>query len=569
MAIEILEGPNNQPIAAKANQAGAQKVEVTGSALPDGAATATKQDEAKQELEEINAAATLLSQCVQQSPPINPFFGVNVRIGQSVTLPVEVVSSQTAFATPAADAQGIVVRLAGITSDLVGETSRGLDVGAWQKGPWPVDQGAPAGIDKPWPAILSDGVEQTGTERSPLIAAIPAYGRTSFGQVRVAGQEVLFDDVSDYELDLRAWSKREVGGGSVDYDSTSGLTALSVTSASGDVAEIATHTFFPYQPGSETHMVMTLKHDDAGQADQVREWGFGTQDDVYMFRLSGAALQLVVRSSSSGTPTDTHVIDQVDWNFDPMLDGTGPSKRTLDLTMINQWEIDFQWLSAGLIRFFINGSVVHNLDLRGNTLLPSTRSGQLPLRLTVTNTGASAASAMHYKCSVVYHEGGIVIKFKPGSHSLTASHTGIGTTHTAFLAFKLAATYLGRPMRKIILPRRADVSNASGRGTVRLYFNPTSITVVGAWTPVSKMPWLEYHENITGFVATEPHDAEIFLPDTTDVGSFAGDDIFALHGTHMRRNYDNTDGDVLLLTAAATLGNIDIVSALATFLTLG
>lgn len=485
--------------------------------------------------------------------------------------PVPLASNASSAFAGADTPPGQVVWIAGHDRIDVGTETPvwALATAAHQVGPYVVDQGAPAAIDKPWSMILSDGIRQTGTERSPIVAMTPHYGRTSFGQVRIANQERLFEDNQDYELDTRLWSTRVVGAGTVAYDTTSGLTAMNVSGASGDVAEIATHTFFPYEPGATSHTVITLKHLDIGQTNQTREWGFGTQDDVYMFRLVGTALRLVVRSSSSGTPTDTHVIEQADWNLDPMLDGTGPSGRTLDLTMINQWEIDFQWLSAGLIRFAINGSMVHLLDLRGTISLPSTRSGQLPLRMTIRNAVASSASSMYYKCSVVYRDGGTAPRLRPGSHSLTAPKTGIGTMHTAVLAFRLVSTYLGRPMRKIVLPRSANVANASGRGTVRLYFNPTSLTVTGAWTPVALAPWLEYHETITDFTVATPPASEIFLPNTADVRSFNGADVFALHGTHLRRTYDNSSGDTILFTAAATVGNIDIVSLLATFNTLG
>lgn len=405
-----------------------------------------------------------------------------------------------------------------------------------------------------------------GTETAPLVALTPAYGRTSFGQIRVAQRSVLFENVQAYGLDTRAWAVRTSGAGAVSFNTSSGMTLLEVTGASGDTAEISTHTHFPYEPGATSHGIMTLAQSDAGQAGQTREWGFGTLDDGFFFRLIGTDLYVVRRSSSSGVPTDGDTIPRASWNGD-RLDGTGPSGRTLDLTQINQYEIDYQWLSAGVVRFWIAGILAHSLDLRGVVVLPATRTGQLPLRITVTNTGASSAATLSYVCAVVYLDGGTTLRFVPGSHSLSTPKTGIGTTFTPVVAFRMVATYLGRANRKIVLPALARISNASGRGTVRLMFNPTTITG-GSWSAVANAPWVEYNEGVTsitgGTVTTET-----YLPNTADVRTFSGSEAFALNGTHMRRTADNSGGDSLVFMAKADVGNIDVVSLLAAFNTLG
>jgi hypothetical protein len=229
--------------------------------------------------------------------------------------------------------------------------------------------------------------------------------------------------------------------------------------------------------------------------------------------------------------------------------------------------VDFQWLSAGIVRFWINGRLAHQLDLRGAIDLPATRTGQLPLRITITNTGASAAATLRYVCSVVYLDGGTPIRFVPGSHTMTAAKTGITTTFAPVIAFRLAQTYAGRPNRKIVIPRLARVSNASGRGTVRLYLNPSSITG-GSWSAVAVAPWLEYNEGLTAITGGTIM-SEAFLPNSADVRELDGSDAFSLNGIHLRRTADNTGGDEIVFMAAATSGNIDIVSLLTTFKTLG
>lgn len=393
-----------------------------------------------------------------------------------------------------------------------------------------------------------------------LHAAVSPYGRTSFGQTRVAQREVLFENVQTHALDTRAWAVRTAGAGTVTYNSTTGMTELGVSAASGDLSEISTHTHFPYEPGATSHCIITLAQPVAGQTNQRREWGFGTLDDAFLFRLVGTVLYIIRRSSSSGVATDADAISRENWNGD-RLEGL------LDLTMINQYEIDYQWLSAGIVRFWINGVLVHTLDLRGRITLPATRTGQLPLRLTIENTGASSAGALHYVCSVVYLDGGTPIRFVPGTYVMSAPQTSIGTTFAPVIAFRLAALFAGRPNRKIVLPRLGRVSNESGRGAVRLLLNPTTITD-GSWAAVPTAPWIEVNEGLTaitgGTIMTE-----VYLPLAQDVREFDGPQAFALNGVHLRRLGDNSDGDAIVFLAKADSGNFNIVSLLATFNTLG
>jgi hypothetical protein len=413
------------------------------------------------------------------------------------------------------------------------------------------------------PAALDTGRLATrldiGTEAAPIITRMSAYGSTSFGQFRVAGREPMFENTQTYGLDARAWSSRTASGGTVAYNTTSGVTELVVGATSGAVAEISTHTHFPYEPGAATRTVFTLSQSDVGQVGQTREWGFGTLDDGFFFRLVGTTLYVVRRSSSSGVATDADAVVQASWN--------GSTFGALDLTKINQFEIDFQWLSAGVVRFWINGTLAHALDLRGVMTLPATRTGQLPLRMTIQNTSASVAASLNYVCSVVYLDGGTQIKYVPGTHVMAAPKTGVGTTFAPVLGFRLATTYLGRANRRIVLPRLARVSNASGRGTVRGVFNP-SATAGGAWAASPFAPWIEYNEGLTSITGGTTI-SEVYLSSTADRAEFDGERAFSLIGTHMRRNADNVDGDVFVFTAKADAGTIDIVSMVATFNTFG
>jgi len=78
-----------------------------------------------------------------------------------------------------------------------------------------------------------------------------------------------------------------------------------------------------------------------------------------MFRNINGDFAVCVRSSASGTKTET-VILQEDFNKDT-VDGTGLSRMNLDLTYDNIYWIDIQWLGGGRVRFgtYNNGERVN------------------------------------------------------------------------------------------------------------------------------------------------------------------------------------------------------------------
>jgi hypothetical protein len=112
-----------------------------GNPGPPANITATGDLATEAEQAEQTAALETLAGTVTAFVPLAGDPGVNVKISASSTLSVQVVTEQTASATPDAAATGIVARLAGITSEAVGEGGLALDTGAYQRGDWTVTLG--------------------------------------------------------------------------------------------------------------------------------------------------------------------------------------------------------------------------------------------------------------------------------------------------------------------------------------------------------------------------------------------------------------------------------------------
>lgn len=198
-------------------------------------------------------------------------------------------------------------------------------------------------------------------------------------------------------------------GGLSTYDSVGNGQILSTSTASGSRCFRQTNRYHYYVPGSANYILMTIACGDLGKSNNVRRWGAFDEKDGVFFSLEGTTLYAVVRSSTTGTVVETKVA-QSSWNKDK-VDGTGLSGFDLDLTKINLWWIDYQWLGSGRVRFGVftpSGSriVCHQFENAGVNTLPYMRSGTLPLATENINSNITAStSELRESCMAMYTEG--------------------------------------------------------------------------------------------------------------------------------------------------------------------
>ena len=100
----------------------------------------------------------------------------------------------------------------------------------------------------------------------------------------------------------------------------------------------------------------------------------------------------------------------VSWNYDK-VDGSGASGMVLDPTKCQIFEIDFQWLGVGRVRFSVFNEdeiVVLHEDFHANVeAVPYMKTPTLPVRYEIRNTAESASSSSIKEiCSSVMSEGG-------------------------------------------------------------------------------------------------------------------------------------------------------------------
>lgn len=232
---------------------------------------------------------------------------------------------------------------------------------------------------------------------------------SGFGSLKTSNQRALgvYESSMDTYDDL--FTVSEVNGGLSTYDSVASSHVLSVTGVIGSKTTRTTNRYHYYLPGTSNFINMTIACGDAGKTGNTRRWGAFDDNDGLFFELLNTSICAVIRSSVTGSVQENKVA-QANWNVDK-LDGTGISGYTLDITKINVWWIDYQWLGAGRVRFGIfepSGArlVCHEFRNAGANALPYMRTGTLPLRTENENTAATGStSELRECCMAIYAEG--------------------------------------------------------------------------------------------------------------------------------------------------------------------
>lgn len=232
---------------------------------------------------------------------------------------------------------------------------------------------------------------------------------SGFGYLKTSGQRALgvYESSAGSYDDL--FSINTVGTATSVYDDVSHGMILTVDGTSGSKVTRTTNRYHYYMPASANLITMTIACGDTGKTGNHRRWGAFDDSDGLFFELTQTTLCVVLRSSTTGSIVNTKV-NRASWNRDK-LDGTGPSGFNIDITKINLYWIDYQWLGAGRVRFGIyepdgTRTTCHVFENAGQNALPYMRTGTLPLRTENENVATTGSSSqLRESCMAIYTEG--------------------------------------------------------------------------------------------------------------------------------------------------------------------
>jgi len=314
-----------------------------------------------------------------------------------------------------------------------------------------------------------------------------SFGGTNtdaFGRLRVSQPYTLFDSQNRYGIDSQ-FSTSTTGSGAATHLSNESSVNMAVTTVSGDEVVRQTFRVFPYQPGKSLLVLATFKMDTAKTNLRQRVGYFNTGNGVFLEQ-NANGITFVLRTSTSGSASDTRYVAKADWNGDK-LDGTGTSGITLDLTKTQILFMDFEWLGVGSVRcgFVINGSFIvahtfHNSNIQTSVYMTT---AILPVRYEITNTGSVASSsAMKQICSSVMSEGGYEAVSQEHSARMISVTTGtfLTTTFKPLVSIRLPSTALGA----VVLPYNLNFLPTTSDNYELALFKNTTLTTP-TWTAVS------------------------------------------------------------------------------------
>ena len=321
----------------------------------------------------------------------------------------------------------------------------------------------------------------------------------AFGRMRVSEPMTLFDSTHRYS-DNGLWAMSTGVNGSGVFNSGQGLIDLMITNASGSFVKRETIRNFAYQPGKSLLVLNTFVMSPAKNNLRQRVGYFGTNNGIY-FQLggvNGTVASFVKRTSTNGVVGEEFIINQTDWNGDK-LDGTGPSRLTLDVTKAQIFWMDIEWLGVGSVRvgFIIDGKyiVCHTFHHANNIEATYITTASLPLRYEIENIGeTSEASTLKQICSSVISEGGYEMRgFQQGVGTAILSEKDL-TTQGVYYPLVSLRLKSDRLESISVLSAASLIPVDNGNYNWRILGGPT--TSGGAWVSAGANSSVEY--NISG-----------------------------------------------------------------------
>jgi len=427
----------------------------------------------------------------------------------------------------------------------------------------------------PFPTTVDNEVAVSGvantvsvSANNPLpIALANNFQLDLFGRLKVSQPYTIFDNVNRYDLDGQ-FSDVILGAGStVGIITAQSTTTLGIGTTAGCSIIRETKRVFPYLPGKSLQVLQTFVFNPAKE-NLVQRAGYASSENGVMLELNGSQINIIKRTGVSGVGT-TISVPQSEWNRDKM-DGTGPSGVTLDLTKVQIFFTEYEWLGAGAIRVgFINADgnahIAHIFNhanvLDGVYMTTAT----LPCRYEIFNTGITTSSSMMKQiCISVQSNGGYEKKVSERIVRRT-SDTTVGTSFEPLASIRLAS---GREDAVVILKQYAVLPTSTDGDSFEIVVIKNATLTNASWSSTDS-PNVQGDISATALTGgTIVHHSYVV---GADAGVFGGSAALPI-STDIDYNWDLQLGrtqakvsDTYTLAARVLTGTGDIIGSLSFF----
>jgi hypothetical protein len=304
---------------------------------------------------------------------------------------------------------------------------------------------------------------------------------TAFGDLRTAELNPQVQLTFPYGINSDIVDTTLANGGTVTQADS--MAVLNTSIASNGSAIMSSRDVVNYRSGLGTLARFTSVF-TAGVANSHQIIGIGDAEDGFFVGYNGTDFGILIRRGGVDTWTP-----QTAWNVDIMdgNDGTAnPSNMLLDKTKINVFQIEFQWLGAGEIKFQIEnpetgGFVpVHRVKYANNFVIPSIYNPNLTLSAEVSNDGNISDLELKTASMAGFTEGKNIVTGPINSFS--GSFTGTAETHHFHIRNK--GTYLTKTNKiRCILKSLSCGNDTTAISSFTVYRNAT-LAGTASWTDI-------------------------------------------------------------------------------------
>lgn len=376
----------------------------------------------------------------------------------------------------------------------------------------------------------------------PIIVTwrIVAWGNTGSGRIGFGNTLT-----NDFQMVFNALGSSS----SVSYSQDRSTAFLNIGTDSGGYVYRESSRVFTYQPGKSLQVMQTFVFNQPKTNLRQRVGYFSSQNGFFLEQ-NGTNVYLTKRSFITGSVVETQ-IPQSSWNLDP-LDGTGPSRLTLDLSKAQILFSEYEWLGVGsvVMGFVINGSLiaVHKFDHANIISSVYITTATLPIRYEIENFGGNTASSstMQQICATVISNGGYEKKsIQSVVRRTTAVSASVVGTIYPILSIRLASDRLNA----VILPAQYHLQpTATGKYEFFLIKNGT---LTGASFNTTDFPNVDYDISATGISGGTIVDHGYF-DQTAQASAALGVEAAYNFAYQLGRNSFTSTSDILTLAFATS-----------------
>lgn len=299
----------------------------------------------------------------------------------------------------------------------------------------------------------------TGSSTTPFVS--------SFGDMLAAEKVDSFNMMFQYNVPTDLISQTTSGTGAISSDIPFAVLTSS-TNGTGS-AQLESKAKLRYVPGHEGYAYFTAIF-TTGIANSTQYIGLIDDNDGWAIGYNGTAFSIFWRRNTGDPSPTTTIIASTSFNLDK-LDGTGPSKMTIDPTKLNVYRISFGWLGAAPIIFEILREdgvwfPFHMIKFPNTEADTSTKSSVLPLRAYAYTSSASGNVVLKtpsWNCGSIGRNKAVSRVFQYGLQK-----TGVNGNNQHMFTLRNSTTYpiTGGGTNKIMINIKfASVSNKDNQST--------------------------------------------------------------------------------------------------------